>query len=111
MIKNYAWLFAVLCFFTIGTFFCFSEPELFKASGGSVGLIVSLLSVLVISVQPIFGKLSGAIIFYSIGFYWYIDVIKNLSESRTMHNNTLKFVLAKKTAYTRRANARCLAKR
>ncbi len=66
VIKNYAWLFAALCFFIIGTFFCFSEPELLKASGGSVGLLVSLLAVIVISVKPIFGEVSGAVIFYPI---------------------------------------------
>jgi len=85
IVKNYAWLFAALCLFTIGTFFCSSEPELLKASGGSAGLIVSLLSVLVISVQPIFGKLSGAIIFYPIGF---LLVYRCYKEFKRIKNNT-----------------------
>jgi hypothetical protein len=81
-IKHYTLLFLSIISFVFGTFFVFSEPELLKASGGGYGLIFSVLSVLVIFIQPIFGKLSGIIIFYPIGCFFAYCFIKSLRLSK-----------------------------
>ena len=83
-IRNYAWLFLAGSFFTIGTFFSLSDPELLKASGGIPGLIAGLLSIIVISIQPIFGKLSGVLIFYPVGFFL---VYRFYKEFKRINNN------------------------
>ncbi len=83
-IKNYAWLFVACCFFAIGTFFLFSEPEMLKASGGPAGLLLGLLSLIVISIQPIFGKLSGIVIYYPIGA---LLVFRFYKEFKRINNN------------------------
>jgi hypothetical protein len=83
-IKNYIWLFIAIICFVLGTFFSVAGPDILKASGGLVGLIVAISSLAVIFITPVFGKLSGIIIFYPIGsflVYRFIKEYKRISEN------------------------------
>jgi uncharacterized membrane protein len=83
-IKNYIWLFIAIICFVLGTFFSVAGPDILKVSGGLVGLIVAISSLAVIFITPVFGKLSGIIIFYPIGsflVYRFIKEYKRISEN------------------------------
>lgn len=83
-VKNYGWLFMAIMCFVLGTFFTLAGPDMLKASGGLPGLIVGISSLAVIFITPIFGKLSGIIVFYPIGsflVYRFIKEYKRISEN------------------------------
>ena len=83
-IKNYVWLFIAIICFVLGTFFTLAGPDMLKASGGLPGLIVAFSALIVIFITPIFGKLSGIIVFYPIGsflVYRFIKEHKRISEN------------------------------
>ncbi len=83
-IKNYAWLSMAIMCFVLGTFFTMAGPDMLKASGGLPGLIVAVSSLAVIFITPIFGKLSGFIVFYPIGsflVYRFIKEYKRINEN------------------------------
>jgi len=84
-IRNYATLFLAFISFFLGIMFTIIDPTILKGGGGGAGLVIALSAIIVILVTPIFGKLSGIVIYFSVGG---LLVYRFIKENKKIKDNT-----------------------